>query len=158
MQRIKLKLDLTQSIYEEFPECSPLFYEMTEQIAETMYDAYYFTPDFENDTLKDFKEEVANVFSGLYGEFMPEMSFVVEGEDNIKSGLLLCIYKEEPTITYLFTRPRQQRKGYSSNLLSTCCAKLKQIGFTSLYVYLNLENTPAYNLFEKFGFNEISIE
>lgn len=157
MQRIKLKLDLTQNTYESFPECTPVFYEMIGELASTMYDAYYFTPDFEGDSLNDFKKEIANVFSGLYGEFMPELSFVIEGEDAINSGLLLCIYKDEPTITYLFTTPMAQRQGLAKNLLATCCARLKQIGFTSLYVYLNLENTPAYNLFELFGFNEVPI-
>lgn len=37
MQRIKLKLDLTQNTYENFTECTPVFYEMIGDLASTMH-------------------------------------------------------------------------------------------------------------------------
>lgn len=153
--RIKMKLDLLESYYEFDENVNHVFYEMTDSIAKTMYEAYFNSVDFESDTEEDFNIEIGNVFKGLYGEFMPNLSSVIEKDDEIIGGLLLCIFKGEPTVTYLFTKPKYQRKNIARKLLSSTCYKLLNEGYKELFLYLTLDNIPAYNLFDKFGFNEI---
>ena len=154
--RIKMKLNLKENFYEQSEDVSPVFYEMSSELAKTMLSAYSNSVDFEGDDLEDFENEISNVFKGLYGEFMPDLSSVIEVGDKISSGLLLCIFKDEPTVTYMFTNPIYQRKGIAEKLLNNTCYKLLEKGYSNLYLYLNLDNIPAYNLFDNFGFNEIT--
>lgn len=154
--RIKMMLDLREGFYVFDEDVNHVFYEMSDELANTMFKSYYKSVDFESDTYEDFQNEISNVFKGLYGEFMPNLSSVIELDDKIIGGLLLCIFKNEPTITYLFTAPEYQRKNIASKLLAATCFKLIQEGFDKLYLYLNLDNIAAYNLFDNFGFNEIS--
>ncbi len=153
--RIKMKLDLTESFNEPHEDVKQVFYEMSDELAKSMLEAYVNSADFEGDTLKDFQDEISNVFKGLYGEFMPNLSSALEIGDEIVGCLLLCIFKGEPTITYLFTNPKFQRKGIAVKLLANSSYKLLQEGYGELFLYLNLDNIPAYNLFDTFGFNEI---
>lgn len=155
VDRIKMKLNLADGYYKSNEDVNQVFYEMSDELANTMYKAYSNSVDFEGDTLEDFQDEISNVFKGLYGEFMPNLSSVIEKDDKIIGGLLLCIFKGEPTITYLFTNPDYQRKDVATILLENTCYKLLNEGFEYLYLYLNLNNIPAYNLFDKFGFNEV---
>ena len=152
--RIEMKLDLVNGIYESYPNVSPVFYEMTEEIAQVMYDSYYGSIEYESETYEDFLDEITFVFKGLYGEFMPNLSSVYEYNNEIIGALLLCIYKDDPMVTYMFTKPGYQRKNIGLRLLSTTCFKLLNEGYKELFLYLNLDNKPAYNLFDKFGFNE----
>ncbi|WP_100065265.1 GNAT family N-acetyltransferase [Miniphocaeibacter massiliensis] len=153
--RIKMKLDLTEGFYETYEDIKPVFYEMSDELAKSMLDSYSNSVDFEGDDLEDFENEISNVFKGLYGEFAPNLSSVLEVGDTIVGGLLLCIFKNEPTVTYLFTKPNFQRNGIAAKLLNNTCYKLLEKGYKELFLYLNLENIPAYNLFDSFGFNEI---
>lgn len=153
--RIEMKLDLLAAYYEFDEDVSGVFYEMTDSIADSIHEAYCNSVDFESDTVESFKAEIGNVFNGLYGEFKPDLSSVIEMDNEIVGGLLLCIFRGEPTVTYLFTNPKYQRKNFANKLLSSTCYKLLNDGYKELYVYLNLKNIPAYNLFDKFGFNEI---
>lgn len=156
MKMIRMGLDLTQNDFLESSRASHIFFEQLDPIAHSMYCSYQDSPDYEEDSERDFSDELANVFDGLYGEFLPEHSFIIEKDDYVLSGLIVCLFKGEPHITYTFTRPEYREEGLGSELLSHACSRLKQSGYKNLYLYLNLENTPAYNLYDKFGFEEMT--
>lgn len=155
MKMIRMVLDLTQNEFVESSRASHIFFEQLEPVAHCMYCSYQDSPDYEEDSEHDFSDELANVFDGLYGEFLPEHSFIIENDDFVSAGLIVCLFKGEPHITYAFTRPEFQGNGLGTELLSHACFCLKKSGFRHLYLYLNLENRPAYNLYDNFGFEEI---
>lgn len=150
-----MQLDLDLKEFDPGPLAKPFFYEMINPLADCMYDAYRNSREYENEEPSDFETEISNILKGLYGVYMPEASFVL-GDDPIGGAILICLFKGEPTITYLFVHPDRRRQGMAGMLLDTACHALKKNGYHKLMCYLNLDNPAAYALYDQYGFNEVT--
>ncbi|MGI8893923.1 MAG: GNAT family N-acetyltransferase [Bacteroidia bacterium] len=66
--------------------------------------------------------------------------------------MLINLYKEEPLITYIFTRKKFTGKGMATDLLNRAKYELFQLNYKKLNLYVNKENTKAIDLYLKSGF------
>lgn len=156
-KRIRMCLRLKDTSY-TYPKSFVLADEVSlEAIAEAMMDAYRDSVDYEGETLDDTLEELENVMSGYYGEFISEASFVIMDKEVVQACVLICLYRDEPTITYNFTRQSAQRMGYQTLLIGRAAEILYDKGYHSLYLYMHTENKGAYRLYQSLDFQEVPL-
>ncbi len=156
-KRIRMCLRLEKTSY-SYPKSFVLADEVSlEAMAEAMMDAYQDSFDYEGETLDDTLVELDHVLSGYYGEFLREASFVMMKGEEVQACVLLCLYRDEPTITYNFTRKNAQRLGYQTLLIGRVAEILFEKGYHSLYLYVNLDNQGAVRLYESLGFVEVPL-
>ena len=129
-----------------------------DELAEIMLDAYRDTPDYEGEGFVETIEELDNVFAGYYGTFMAKNSLMgLDDDGRIAAAILLCLYKNEPTITYQFTSKGNMGKGYATALINAASRTLKLDSFDKIFVYVNTSNGPAHKLYRTMGFVQIPI-
>lgn len=122
------------------------------EIAQIMLDSYIDTPDYEGESLNDTIKEISMVFRGYYGEFLQNASFVaLNDEDEIVSGLFVCEFKGDATLTYLFTRKDSLGQGYATSLIHTTETALLELGYEKMYLFVSEANQPALKLYEHLG-------
>src|SRR5690554_5992526 len=115
-------------------------------MAEAVLDAYEDTIDYEGEDLEQTLDELKRVYNGSYGPLMEDASFLLMEEDEVRAGVLVCLYHGEPTITYTFTRKKDQRLGYATLLILRSAQALYKNGYHSLFLYVTVENTSAVRL------------
>lgn len=156
-KRIRMSLRLSPEVF-DFPETIiPADSDRLDQIASCFLDAYEGTVDYEGENLQQTKDELRRVYTGYYGQFMEDASFLLFEDDNVQAGLLTCLYRGEPTITYTFTRKSKQRLGYATLLIGLACQVLYKKGYHSLFLYVTIENNDALRLYESLGFEEVPL-
>lgn len=126
-------------------------------MAEAVLDAYRDTIDYEGEDLEQTLDELKRVYKGSYGPLMEEASFLLMEDNLVKAGVLVCLYRGEPTITYTFTRKKDQRLGYATLLILKSAHELYKLGYHSLYLYVTVENSSALRLYESLGFSEVPL-
>lgn len=156
-KRIRMSLRLSKTDFEFPDEVIPADLRYLEEIASCALDAYENTIDYEGEDLQQTREEILRVYDGFYGPYMHEASFIYLEEETVYAGLLTCLYRGEPTITYTFTRKSRQRLGYSTTLIGLACQKLYELGYHSLFLYVTVENQGAVRLYESLGFQEVPL-
>lgn len=124
-------------------------------MAEAVLDAYRDTVDYEGEDLDQTMDELTRVFNDYYGPLLTEASFLIMEKEEVKAGVLVCLYRNEPTITYTFTRKKEQRLGYATLLIMKAADVLYRQGHHSLYLYVTVENSGALRLYESLGFSEV---
>lgn len=155
--RIKMMKYITE-VKNNSLQTLPIDSSMTEELAELMLEAYKATPDYEGETFVETVEELDNVFKGYYGTFMEKESHaVVNEEGELLSAIFLCLYKNEPTITYLFTNPSETGKGYAKGLINKSTDSLHDNGYDKIFLYVSTANKPAISLYKTMGFVQIPI-
>lgn len=141
-----------------FPfELVPVKETLLDNMADAMLDAYQGSIDYEGENLQQTVDELKRVFRGTYGPMMEEASYLVMEGDQVLSGLLTCLYRGEPTITYTFTRKSAQRLGYATLLINKAFDELYRRGYHSLFLYVTLANKGAVRLYESLGFQEVPL-
>ncbi|WP_312654241.1 GNAT family N-acetyltransferase [Proteiniclasticum sp.] len=156
-KRIRMSLRLSDEPMVFSHELVPAEFSYLEVMADAFLDAYRDTVDYEGETLTQTIDEITRVYRGCYGPFMQDSSFLLMENDQVSAGVLVCLYRDEPTITYTFTRKKDQRLGYATLLINRAAFELYKKGFHSLYLYVTVENTDALRLYESMGFTEVPI-
>ena len=158
MIRVKMYKEIFYNELDNFHFVEPMNFDEEDSIAEAMFDAYKNAPDYENDTLEDFKSELQNIKSNLYGNVIEEASLCVKRSEGIIAGIFVADFKNEATMTYCFTKKEYQGRGLAESLIKASENKLKELGYDKFYLYLTLSNQGAYNLFDALGFVETEIK
>lgn len=156
--RVKMRKTIVSTEYEYPVDFTVIEESMKEDLTKAMYASYKSSVDYEGDTMEDFREDIELIFRGLYGKFIQEASNVIREEGEIASGLFVCDFKGEPTVTYHFTVEEHQNKAYAKLLLHKAEEVLHAMGYEHMYLYLNLDNINAYNLYDSMGFDEVPIK
>lgn len=156
-KRIRMSLRLSKTDYDFPQEILSAEQKYLKEIASCALDAYKDTVDYEGEDLDQTIEEVQRVYEGFYGPFMKEASFIYLEDETVYAGLLTCLYRGEPTITYTFTRKSRQRLGYATQLIGFACQRLYELGYHSLFLYVTTENLDALRLYESLGFQEVPL-
>ncbi len=128
-----------------------------EALAALMLDAYRGTVDYEGESLDDALREIGHTFSGSYGRFLSDCSFVFDGEAGLSSACLVTLLNEgkpdeTPLLAFAMTRKCDQRRGLSSALILRSVAALSGLGHPRLSLAVTAANVPARRLYEKLGF------
>lgn len=156
-KRIRMSLRLSDKPMVFSHELVPAEFSYLHAMADAFLDAYRDTVDYEGETLNQTLDELRRVYKGCYGPFMEDSSFLLIEDERVRSGVLVCLYRDEPTITYTFTRKEDQRLGYATLLINRAAFALYKRGFHSLYLYVTVENIDALRLYESMGFTEVPI-
>lgn len=155
VKRIKMSIPLTEQVKNYPTAMIPVDAAYLPGMAEALLDAYQDTVDYEGESYEDALEELSQVLLGRYGPLMQEASWLIlDNLGDVAAGVLVCLFQEEPTITYTFTRKTHRRKGYATLLLNKAQDTLYDLGYDNLSLYVTLENKEALNLYECLGFRE----
>lgn len=128
------------------------------EIAQIMLDSYIGTPDYEGETLHDTIKEIAMVFRGTYGEFLEDASFIALDEDEaIAACLFMCNFKNEPTLTYMFTCKACRHQGYATSLIQAAETALLELGHDRIFLFVSEDNEEALRLYRHQGFMAIPL-
>lgn len=155
---IRMKKSIFENVVEKISLISQIKDANKHEVAKSMYDAYKNAIEYENDTVEDFLEEITNVENGLYGTYLDKPSLCIKKGEEVLAGLFVTDFKGDATLTYTFTKEEYQNLGMAIDLIKTSENILVKLGYSELYLYLNLANIPAFNLFESLGFEEVSID
>lgn len=156
-KRIRMSLRLSDEPMVFPQQLVPAKISYLHAMADAFLDAYRDTVDYEGENLDQTLDEIRRVYKGSYGPFMQDASFLYLEDELVRAGVLVCLYRDEPTITYTFTRKKDQRLGYATLLINRAAFDLYRKGYHSLYLYVTVENTDALRLYESMGFIEVPI-
>lgn len=156
-KRIRMCLDLVEKVSNYPVEIVPASGLDLITLGSAILDAYKGTIDDEGEDLGQTVDDLKRLFRGLYGPLVEESSNVILEDGRIAAGLLVCLYRNEPTITYTFTGKAHRRRGYATILIEKACEELRKKGYDSICLYVTLENSDAVNLYESLGFYEVPI-
>lgn len=119
-----------------------------------LYAAFRGTVDDEGDTLEDARREIEKTFSGVYGRFLSDGSFVVEAGGALASACLVSWYEatDSPLVVFAMTRPESKRRGMARTLLQTSMNALLDAGHERLTLIVTRDNEPAIRLYSGLGF------
>lgn len=156
-KRIRMCMDLVEKVSNYPVEIVPVAGLDLMSLGSAMLDAYRDTIDYEGEDLGQTVDELKRLFRGLYGPLVAESSNVIMEDGVIAAGLLVCLYRDEPTITYTFTRKGSRRRGYATILIEKAAEELRKKGYDSLCLYVTLENSDAVSLYESLGFYEVPV-
>jgi ribosomal-protein-alanine N-acetyltransferase len=94
----------------------------------------------------------------LFFYYFDQISYVVEVEDRLAGFIMTnMIKKNKAHIITLDIHADFRRKGLGSQLLIMAEEQLKKKGANSISLEVDIENYPAINLYEKFGFEKTRI-
>ena len=157
MIRIKMVREIFENDLNDFDFIEQINFKDADLLAEAMYKAYKDTPDYENDSVEDFRNELKRMKANLYGKLIPEACLYVKAKEEIIAAIFVCDFRGEATMTYCFTNPEYRDRGVGQGLINYAENELKKLGYKHFYLYLTLANKLAYNLFESLGFTETEI-
>lgn len=157
MLRMKMVKEVFQNDLSDFILIEKVDFNEKDQLAKTMFDAYKYSPDYENDTVDDFKMEIDNLKEGLYGDIIEDACLCIRYQGQIVSAIFLCDFRGEATVTYCCTQRAYQGGGLAEALIKKAENELYKKGYKEFYTYLTLTNKDAFALFDSLGFSEIEI-
>ncbi|EQB89879.1 ribosomal protein S18 acetylase RimI-like enzyme [Clostridium punense] len=100
---------------------------------------------------------ISNLQKGILGDFSNR--YIITAHDNDETiGILIGLPQKEQLlhIYSLHISPEYRYKGVGSTLLSKCINDMCTSNVTDLIIDVHMDNTPAYNLYKKFNFIEIT--
>jgi GNAT superfamily N-acetyltransferase len=156
-ERLALVLDLATAPRPADLACRAAAPSDKEALAALMLDAYRGTVDYDDESLDDALREIGHVFSGSYGRFLPDCSFVVADEAELSSACLVTLLNEgkpdeTPLLAFAMTRKRDQRRGLASALMLRSAAALSGLGYSRLSLAVTADNSPARRVYDRLGF------
>ena len=133
---------------------APVRPEDAEDLAILLYAAYRGTIDDDGETFADATAEIDKTFANAYGPFLPNASFLIRGNEFIRSACLISWYEptESPFVVFMMTRPEFKGQGMGRFLLQTAINHLLDAGHTTLSLIVTAGNTPAQRLYHALGF------
>ncbi len=127
-----------------------------EVLAVLMDDAYRGTIDAEpGQGLDDARGEIASTFSGDYGRFMPDASWVALEDDDVVSAVLVTEFEGAPFIAFTMTRADRKGRGLSTALLGMTFASLADRGAPHVDLVVTAGNEPAERIYASLGFEVV---
>ena len=119
-----------------------------------LYQSFRGSIDDEGETVDDAIREIAELYSGAYGRFLPEASFVIEDEDRLCSACLVTWFEHHaaPLVAFSMTSPEARRRGMARQLLQRSIDALLQMGETRLTLVVTPGNAPGLELYRSLGF------
>jgi len=138
-----------------FP-CRTVTHQDRESLAILLYAAFRDSVDDEGETPADARAEIDRLFSGAFGRFLPECSFLIEADEQIVSACLVTWFEhhEAPLVAFSMTRPEYRKQGMARFLLQQAMNALIQRGESQLTLVVTPENQPARTLYRSLGFSE----
>ena len=154
MKRIPMALSLTPQETSGGWSAQTVTPEEAQDLAVLLYAAYRGTIDDDGETFADAQAEIAKTFSGAYGQFLPEASFLIREGEFIRSACLISWYEptQSPFVVFMMTRPEYKGRGMGRFMLQTTINHLLDAGYTSLSLIVTDGNTPAQRLYHSLGF------
>ncbi|MGY5872366.1 MAG: GNAT family N-acetyltransferase [Candidatus Thorarchaeota archaeon] len=101
------------------------------------------------------EDEKRQQFNKLYDRTQSinaEASFVLKKGDDIASMLLIISRENEEHISIVAVHPSYRGQGLAKALLTTGIRKVREQGTTNISIGVDVVNTPAVQLYRKFGF------
>ncbi len=134
--------------------CDTVRLEDAEDLAILLYAAYRGTIDDDGETFADAQAEIAKTFSGAYGRFLPEASFLIREGEFILSACLISWYEptQSPFVVFMMTRPEFKGRGIGRFLLQTAINRLLDMGHSTLSLIVTDGNLHAQQLYRNLGF------
>jgi GNAT superfamily N-acetyltransferase len=123
-------------------------------LGELMLAAYRGTVDYHGETREDAIAEVKATLGGKYGAFLRDCSFLIEGEGQIISAVMVTLSEQyrAPLLTFCMTHPCRKTEGMATFLIRKACNALVDAGFRELFLVVTEANKPARHIYEKMGF------
>jgi ribosomal protein S18 acetylase RimI-like enzyme len=114
---------------------------------------------FTNSQAREFyglsEDEKKQHFNKLYDRTQTinaDASFVLKKENNIASILLTISRENEEYISVVAVHPNYRSQGLAKALLTMVIQKMKDRGATTISIGVDVVNTPAVQLYQKYGF------
>ena len=126
-----------------------------DDVAELLYLSYENTTDWvKGSTYDDARTAIVDGHVGKYGEYQPNSSGLLLGNDlTPASGILCSILEGMPFIVFTFTHPTFTNHGLASRLIKHAAFQFCSIGHQEFHLYVTSAN-PAIHLYRKLGFQE----
>lgn len=144
-------------------EFSSVSFDNLDDIADSMHKSYkgtideWITRSF--GSFRGCRNFIANLNEfPIYGKLLEKFSLTLTDDKNqIAAMILVC--KSSNTTAHLVqvsVIPEYQSKGIGKFLLSECLKKLSSAGYKKVVLMVTAQNTKAYNLYRKTGFETLS--
>lgn len=96
------------------------------------------------------------LYTGREGIFMPKLSLNIYSESDLLGFILVNTFAEERlTISEIVIFSSYQGKGFGKLLLNETLKRAKAQGHKRLFLSVTKKNKRAYNMYKKFGFEEV---
>lgn len=101
----------------------------------------------------------SGIFDGRLGGMIPEASKIIMDGEKVIAGIISVEsggqvdYIRRALIADIFVDRNYRRRGYGSLMLASSLSRLKDLGYTSVILWVSSKN-PAKSLYEKFHFSD----
>lgn len=98
--------------------------------------------------------EIQKTFSGSYGKYLMDSSFVAIIDRVPVAAVLFTFYEKEsmPLLAFTMTDPRFKNRGLCKELLCLAFDQLRNNGYKKCFLAVNAVNVPAVAAYKKVGF------
>ena len=119
-----------------------------------LYAAYRGTIDDEGEPATEAAREIAKVFAGDYGAFLPGCSFLIENDGFVLSACLVTWFDlhHAPLVVFAMTRPEHKNRGMARQLLVRSMNALFDRGYERVTLVVTEGNLAAQHLYTSMGF------
>jgi ribosomal protein S18 acetylase RimI-like enzyme len=124
----------------------------TAALGALMLDAFRGTIDYADETLENSVTEMARVFSGGSGIFLPTPSLVIEGNGRLRAATLVTLYEGAPVLAFVMTHPTDKGQGLATHLICQSMNALLRDGYDELFLFVTAGNDVARRLYDRLGF------
>jgi len=153
-----MELALHRQPDERLYACRPVERRDASALSILLYAAFRGSVDDEGETPSDARTEIDRLFSGAFGRFLPNCSFLIEEEEQICSACLVTWFEhhDAPLVAFSMTRPEFRRRGMARFLLRHAINALIRRGEKRLTLVVTRANAEALSLYRSVGFDEWS--
>jgi ribosomal protein S18 acetylase RimI-like enzyme len=154
--RTAMTLVLRPQIHRRTFPSRPVRADDAEELAILLHASFRGGIDDEGETFGDAAREIETLHSGGYGDFLPDCSFVVEGDDRLRAACLVTWFEPHtaPLVAFTMTHPEDRRRGMARHLLQRSIEALLARGETRLTLVVTPGNDAAVALYRTLGFRE----
>lgn len=156
LERLKMKLLLTEQQLEGAWTCRNLARDDIPALARLTLDAYKDTIDDEGETLEDALKAMHDTFAGTSGALLETCSFVIEEWGEPLACTMVTWWREQPLLAYVMTHPTAKNRGMGRFLIQKSINALLAQGHRELSLFVTRGNLPAEHLYERLGFQSMS--
>lgn len=120
--------------------------------AHLMLDAYRGSVDDEGESIDDAIEVMKSLFTGGFGEYVPDASSVVLLDGVPVAATFVTIHDGLPLVAFSMTSPRSTREGHARTGLHHAYGALAAAGHSEVRLVVTDGNVPAVTLYVSEGF------
>lgn len=126
-----------------------------QDIGRIYYEGYLGTIDDDGATPEEALEQARRCLAGDYGEFLPDCSYLLDGDNGLAGAALITVHAEGAALlAEVMILPAYRGRGYARPMIQSAMNACLDRGLKEMWLAVTRNNVPAEGLYRRMGFAE----